>query len=155
MLGTTDNEFPIQFWDKLAPQVQDCINLLWRSCISLDKSAYETLEGPYDFICYPLAPLGTRAIIYKDSDTRASWAPHGIDTWYLGPSKDHYHCHHYYVPKTRVYRISLSTKVFPQHCQESSYSHYSHVQELSLELQENMLTVGCKAKTLKVLKLFA
>jgi len=56
-------------WDKLAPQVQDCINLLRRWCISPDKSAYEMLEGPYDFNCYPLAPLGTRAIIYKDSDT--------------------------------------------------------------------------------------
>ena len=43
-LGTADSEFPIQLWDKLAPQVQDCINLLWRSHISPDKSAYEMLE---------------------------------------------------------------------------------------------------------------
>jgi hypothetical protein len=27
-LGTTDTDFPIQLWDKLAPQVQDLINLL-------------------------------------------------------------------------------------------------------------------------------
>jgi hypothetical protein len=27
-LGTTDGEFPIQLWDKLAPHVQDCIKLL-------------------------------------------------------------------------------------------------------------------------------
>jgi hypothetical protein len=27
-LGTTDVDFPIQLWDKLAPQVQDSINLL-------------------------------------------------------------------------------------------------------------------------------
>ncbi len=27
-LGTTDANFPIQLWDKLAPQVQDSINLL-------------------------------------------------------------------------------------------------------------------------------
>jgi hypothetical protein len=27
-LGTTDVNFPIQLWDKLAPQVQDSINLL-------------------------------------------------------------------------------------------------------------------------------
>ena len=33
-LRTTDRKFPIQLWDKLAPQVQDRINLLRRSCIS-------------------------------------------------------------------------------------------------------------------------
>jgi hypothetical protein len=94
-LGATESKFPIQLWDKLAPQVQDCINLLRCLCISPDKSAYETLEGPQDFNWYPLAPLGTRAIIYEDSDTQALCAPHEIDVWYLGPSKDHYHCHHY------------------------------------------------------------
>jgi hypothetical protein len=126
-----------------------------RLCISPDKSAYETLEGPYNFNCYPLAPLGTRAIIYKDSDMCASWAPHGLDMWYLSPSKDHYCCHHYYIPETRGYRISGSANLFPQHCQKPSYSHYSHIRELSLELQDNMLTVECKAKTLKVLKCLA
>ena len=32
-LGTTDANFPIQLWDKLAPLVQDSINLLQRSRI--------------------------------------------------------------------------------------------------------------------------
>jgi hypothetical protein len=30
-LGTTNVDFPIQLWDKIAPQVQDFINLLWHS----------------------------------------------------------------------------------------------------------------------------
>jgi hypothetical protein len=115
-LGTTDSDFPIQLWDKLAPQVQDCINLLHQSRISPTKLAYETLEGPYDHNRYPLAPLGTRAIIYEDSDTRASWAPHGLDVWYLGPSKDHYRCHIYYVPETKGCRTSGLAELFPQHC---------------------------------------
>ena len=142
-------------WDKLAPQVQDCINLLRRSRISPTKSAYETLEGPYDWNRYPLAPLGTRAIIYEDSDTRASWAPHGLDAWYLGPSKDHYRCHIYYVPETKGYRGSGSAELFPQHCREPAYSPDSHVQELSTELQENMAKVGRKARTVNVLKMLA
>jgi hypothetical protein len=143
----------MQLWDTLAPQVQDCINHLWRLRITLDKLAYEMLEGPYNFIWYLVVPMGTRTIIYKDLDTRASWAPHVLDRRYLGPSKDHSRCHHYYVPKTRGYRISGSADLFPQHCREPSYTHYSHVQELSLELQEHLLTIGPKAKTLKVLKL--
>ena len=154
-LGTTDSEFPIQLWDKLAPQVQDCINLLRRSRISPNKSAHETLKGPYDWNRYPLAPHGTRAIIYKDSDRRALWASHGLDAWYLGPSKDHYRCHIYYVPETKGYRVSGSAELFPQHCREPTYSPDSHVKELSAELQENMATVGRKSRTVNVLKLLA
>ncbi len=48
-LGTTDVDFPIQLWDKLAPQVQDSINLLRCSRINPTKSADKILEGPYDW----------------------------------------------------------------------------------------------------------
>jgi hypothetical protein len=92
-LGMTDVDFPIQLWDKLAPEVQDSIKLLQQSRINPNISAYETLKGPYNWNCFPLVPLGTKAIICKDADTRASWAPHGMDAWMLGPSKDHYQCH--------------------------------------------------------------
>jgi hypothetical protein len=44
-LGTTDVDLPIQLWDKLAPQVLDFINLLRRSRINPNISAYETLKG--------------------------------------------------------------------------------------------------------------
>jgi hypothetical protein len=98
-LGTTDSYFPVQLWDKLAPQVQDSINLLRQSCINPKHFAYEALEGPYDWNRYPMAPPGTKAIIYDDADSRTSWAPHGLDAWLLGPSKDHYRCHLYYVPE--------------------------------------------------------
>jgi hypothetical protein len=27
-LATTDRDFPLQLWDRLTPQVQDCINLM-------------------------------------------------------------------------------------------------------------------------------
>jgi hypothetical protein len=67
-LSTTDNEFPVQLWDKLAPQVQDSINLLQPSRIDPTKLAYKILEGPYDWNRYPLAPLGTRAIIYENPE---------------------------------------------------------------------------------------
>jgi hypothetical protein len=89
-LGTTDVDFPIQLWDKLTPQVQDSINLLQRSRINPIISKYKTLEGLYNWNPFPLAPLGPKAIIYKNVDPRASWAPHGMDAWMLGPSKDHY-----------------------------------------------------------------
>jgi hypothetical protein len=84
-LGTTDVDFPIQLWDKLALQVQDFINLLQCSRINPTKLAYKLLEGPYKWNQYPLAPLGTKAVIYEDANTRASWAPHGLNAWLLVP----------------------------------------------------------------------
>ena len=89
-LGTTNVNFPIHLWDKMAPQVQDAINLVCRPHISPNKSVYEALEGPYDWNWYPLAPLDTKTVIYEDAEWCASWAPHGLDAWLLGPSKDHY-----------------------------------------------------------------
>jgi hypothetical protein len=69
--------------------VQYSINILCQSRVCPEMSAYEALEGLYDWNCYPMAPSGTKAVIYKDLDTRASWAPHGLDAWLLGSSKDH------------------------------------------------------------------
>ena len=85
-LATTDRDFPIQLWDRMAPQVQDSLNLLRVSCIDPTKSAYEIVNGPYDWNRYPLAPLGCKAIIYKDGNVRGLWASRGVDSWYLGPS---------------------------------------------------------------------
>ena len=99
-LATTDSNFPLQLWDQLTLQIQDTFNLLHASRIDPTKSAYEILNGPYNWNRYPLAPLGCKAIVYKDGDTRGSWASRGVDAWYLGPSKDHYRCDLYYIIKT-------------------------------------------------------
>ncbi len=48
-LATTDREFPLQLWDKLAPQVQDTLNLLRAARSNPDISAYEALNGPYNW----------------------------------------------------------------------------------------------------------
>jgi hypothetical protein len=77
-LGTTDSNVPVQLWDKLAPQVQDSINLLRQSCINPEHSAYEAPEGPYDWNQYPMAPPGMKAIIYDNADLPASWASRGL-----------------------------------------------------------------------------
>jgi hypothetical protein len=152
-LGSTDVDFPIQLWDKLAPQVQDSINLLRQLQINPHISAYETLEGPYDWNHFPLAPHRTKAIIYEDADTRASWAPHGVDAWMLGPSKDHYQCHLYYDPKKSEQRVSGSADLFLQNCIEPTFTPVTHVKELADELQKMLATMPCKKLTLAILKM--
>jgi hypothetical protein len=77
-----------------------------RSQINPAISANEAMNGPHDWNQYPLAPLGCKAVVYKNGDTRGSWASRVIDDWYLGPSMDHYRCDLYFIPETRAYRIS-------------------------------------------------
>ncbi len=64
-LATTNRDFPLQLWDRLAPQVQDTLNLIRASRINPNISAYEALNGPYNWDRYPLGPPGCKAIIYK------------------------------------------------------------------------------------------
>jgi len=117
------------------------------------KSAYEILNGPYDWNRYPLAPLGCKAVVYEDSDTRGSWASRGVDAFYLGPAKDHYRCHVYYIPETRACRISGSTELFPQHCQLPSLIQHQHFRALTDELTEKADNEGVTPKGRRLLKL--
>jgi hypothetical protein len=78
-LATTDCKFLLQLWDKLAPQVQDTLNLLRASQINPNVLAYEALNGPYNQDCYPLAPPGCKAVIYKAPAVCGSWASRGTD----------------------------------------------------------------------------
>ena len=108
-LATTNSDFPLQLWNQLTKQVQHTLNLPQASRIDPTKSAYEIINGPYNWNQYPLAPLGCKAVMYKGGDTWGSWALRGVDGWYLGPSKVHYRCDLYYIPETRAYRTSGST----------------------------------------------
>jgi len=152
-LATTDVDFPIQLWDKLTPQVETCINLMRRSRIHPTMSAYECMNGPYDWNRYPLAPLGCKAVIYEDGDTRGSWASRGIDGWYLGPSKDHYRCDLYYIPETRAYRISGSTELFPQHCQLPNLTPNQHFKALTNELVDSAVFANTTNEGRRLMKL--
>jgi hypothetical protein len=99
-LTTTDSDFPLQLWDRLTPQVKNTLNMLRALQIDPSESVYKILNSPYDWSCYPLAPLGCKAIVYKDGDTRGSWASRGVDAFYLGPTKDHYRWDNYYILET-------------------------------------------------------
>jgi hypothetical protein len=116
-LATTDSNFPLQLWDQLTPQVETTLNMLRPSQIDPNMSAYEAVHGPYNWNRFPLAPPGCKAVIYEAPELRGSWASHGTDAWYVGPSLDHYQCNHYFLPDTRAYCVSGSAELFPQHCQ--------------------------------------
>jgi hypothetical protein len=93
-LATTDRDFPLQLWDRLAPQVQDTLNLLQASRINPNISAYEALNSPYNWDRYPIAPPGCKSIIYEAPGVRGLWASRGTDatdsTDALSPPSTHH-----------------------------------------------------------------
>ena len=72
--------------------------------------------------------------MYKDGNTRGSWASRGVDAFYLGPALDHYRYNHYYISETRAYRISGSAELFLQHCQLPTLTPHQHFRALMDEL---------------------
>jgi hypothetical protein len=50
-------------------------------------------------------PHGTRIIAHEKPDQRASWDPHGLDGYYLGPALDHYRCYQVHITETKATRI--------------------------------------------------
>jgi hypothetical protein len=145
-LCTTDQAFPLQLWDHLTEQAQDTLNLLRTSRHDPTKSAYEQLHGEYDFNKWPMAPPGTKAVIWENPTSRQSWAPRGIDAWYIGPSKDHYRVYKFYCPETKAIRINGSAQFFPQHCKLPTLSPTQHAKFVADELFESLTNLNKKTR---------
>ena len=56
-LATTDSNFPLQLWDKLTSKVRATLNMMRTSRVNPNISAYEALNGLFEWNRYPLAPL--------------------------------------------------------------------------------------------------
>jgi hypothetical protein len=92
-LCSTDKNYPLDLWDKLIPQSVITLNLLRRSRINPQLSAYAQVFGAFDFNKTPLAPPGTRVLVHEKPIVRQSWDPRAIDAWYIGPAMKHYRCY--------------------------------------------------------------
>ena len=112
-LCSTDENFPLQCWCRLLAQAELTINLLRPSRLNQRLSAYAKLNGSFNFNATPLAPPGTKVLVYETPSTRRSWSPHGIVGWYVGPAMDHYRCFRCFIPKTGNERIAETVQFFP------------------------------------------
>ena len=82
-LSSCDQRFPLQLWDPLLQQATLMLNLLLPSQIKPRLSSKAQLNDAFDFNRTPLAPPGMKVLVYETPDQRRTWAPHGIDGWYL------------------------------------------------------------------------
>ena len=113
-LATTDPTFPLKLWDRLLPQVELCVNHLLPYKPNPTISAYAgTHGGSHNFRAHPIAPAGIKVLVHDKPSWRASWAPHGVPGYYLGPALQHYRCYHVYIPSTSTTRITDTVQWFP------------------------------------------
>ena len=104
------------------------LNILRTSRMDPTKSAYHQLHGHrYDWNAHLLAPPGSKGVIYESPEDRTSWGYRGLDAWYCGMDN-------FYVPETRVYRITGSFDLFPQHCMLPEFDADQHAAEVHDEL---------------------
>jgi hypothetical protein len=80
------------------------------------KSANKEVNGKFDYNKTPLAPLGTKGLVYNDPAIRASWASHSTNVHYIGLALKHYWCLRCYMPSTRQYRVADTWQLYLTHC---------------------------------------
>jgi hypothetical protein len=114
-LATVDRNCPLQLWDEFLHQVKLTLILLHFSLRDPSKSVNEVVHGPYDFNKTPILPIGTKGLVYDDPAVRTSWAPHGTDAFYIGPTPKHYQCLQFYMPTTQQCCIAYTWRLYPSH----------------------------------------
>jgi hypothetical protein len=115
--ATVDMHCPLQLWDEFLPQVKFTLNMLPFSQRTPNKLANQEIYGSFDFNKTPLAPLGTKALIYNGPASCASWAPHATDGYYEGLASNHYLCLQFYIPATKCFHFSNTWCLYPAHSQ--------------------------------------
>jgi hypothetical protein len=113
ILAGVDPAFPPNRWDLLLPQAELTVNLLRQSTLYPTMSAWEHLNGFYNFDATPMGPPGCRIISHVRGSTRRSWDFRGGAGFYVGPSLEHYRC--YRVIKNSTQQVAVNDTVVFQH----------------------------------------
>ena len=114
-IATLDHQCTIQLWSKMLPQMQDTLNMLRTSQNNNNLTAYEKLNGKFDWNQTPIASLGTRGMLFIHPDSRNTFAPHCDEAFTVERARHHYPLLEFYVPTTRGYRISGTFRLDPTH----------------------------------------
>ena len=110
---TADPDFPMYLWCRLAKQTEMTLNMLRKSILNPKISSYCQLEGKFNFLATPLAPPGSKAIIYETPTNRPSWGAHGSAGFYTSTSMEHYRSYKIYIPHTSRERIATKVDFLP------------------------------------------
>jgi hypothetical protein len=104
-LSSVDPSFPMHLWDRLLPQAEITLNLIWTSRLHPQLSAAAHYHGLVDYKKTAFAPPGCKIIAHEKPGKWRSWAPHGQHGYSLGPAMHHYRCQNVYISKTAIQRL--------------------------------------------------
>jgi hypothetical protein len=121
-ISSVDPSFPMHLWDRLLPQAEITLNLLWTSRLHPQLSAAAHYHGLVDYNKTAFAPPGCKIIAHKKPGNRRTWAPHGQHGYSLGPAMHHYRCQNVYISTTASKRIVDTLKLFPHNYQMTQLS---------------------------------
>ena len=133
-LSGTDPNYPLSEWDRLIPQTNITLNLLRASRVNPKLSAYAFINGEYNYRATPMAPPGTKVLVYKHPTIRASWDLNGEPGWYIGPALDHYRCVQCYIPRTKSIVISDTVEFFPTIIKFPSFKLADFIQQAATDM---------------------
>ena len=119
---TVDPLFHFYLWDCLLFQVTMTLNILRRSLLNPELSAYEQVDGIQNFERSPLAPLGCEVKIHENPHKRLTYAPHSVEVWYLVPAVHHYRCYTCYNIDTGGETTPDTIAFFPSFMKMPNYS---------------------------------
>eukprot|EP00804_Cyclotella_cryptica_P022715 CCRYP_012502-RA/>CCRYP_012502-RA protein AED:0.41 eAED:0.41 QI:0/-1/0/1/-1/1/1/0/237 len=114
-MGTLDPNCPIQLWCQFIEQGQDTLNMLRTSRVNPRLSAYAILDGQFEFDRTPLAPVGTKALVFRPQEKNNMAIPCNR-CLVCGASKEALSLLQILHPETKGYRIANTAKFYPAHC---------------------------------------
>jgi hypothetical protein len=98
---------PPSFLDKCLFQMEMAVNIVRSFEYDPGISAYQGIHGAsFNFRHHPIAPAGTKFLMWDAPDHRGSWADHGVPAVYLGPAMNHFHAFEVWVPNTSASRTT-------------------------------------------------
>ena len=69
-IAGTDKNFPITQWDRLIPQTQETLNMMWPCRINPKLSADSFLEGQHNYNAVTFPPIGWRMLIFDGPEKK-------------------------------------------------------------------------------------
>ena len=155
-LATVNITCPLRLWCKFVPQIQDTMNMVRTSRRNSSISAYEDMEGAFDWNRTPLAPLGSKAVVIVEADERPAWGNHARDAFYVGRAPLHYRLKEFYMCDTHGF-VTAVGKIYPAHCRTPTISEADLTISTAAELIETIkctipATVTKKLRHTKILK---
>jgi len=136
-LCSCDPNFPLSEWDRLLPQCDITLNHLRSSRRQPKLSAHACLFGNFDFNKTPLAVPGTKVIVHETPSQRRTFAPHGVEGYYVGPPLNTYRCYKTWIPATNSIRDAMTIDWFPSTIPFPKVSHDTYLRQTA----EDMLSL--------------